>query len=343
MHFTQTDKDVALRRAIIRVWSDYFSWPETKQEQFRLRLSSEDDFRIKQAVVQSLFGSEVQSKKELDALLDSFNDAQYLLLNSTILPLHGIGADHFFLNESLPDDKTLLDFETLGDYARDDHEFQEQARKEDNPDHRIRPYRGDLYHRWARVNIDGAFYYADLSSQAGYIASVVDEFGFDRIQALIPHKYVDGPHHGKRDGKGFRYDKRIDAQGLEGQLDELQHRYHEYLYRHHETLLDLFDQTAQKCVYMRDRSREGDPHMDFVFSDKTALAAVRFRHFVSDCRQLGTDNSELETRLEHERSSALVFVEEAYRDIMENFDPTVVAMRKKRKIILADSKLKDLL
>lgn len=33
----------------------------------------------------------------------------------------------------------------------------------------------------------------------------------------------------------------------------------------------------------------------------------------------------------------------SHRAIMEHFDPTVVTLRKKRKIILADSKLKDLL
>lgn len=343
MRVTATEKEVVLRRAIIRVWPDYFSWPEAKQEQFRLQLNSEDDFRIKQAVVQSLFGGEVQSKEELDTLLDSFDDAQYLLLNSTMLPLQGIGADHFFLNESFPDEKTLLDFETLGDYARDDHQFQEQARKQDNPDHQIRPYRGDLHHCWARLNIDGAFYYAVLCSQAGYITSIVDDFGVDRIQSLIPHKYVDGAHHGKREGNGFLYDKRIDAKGLEGQLDELQHRYYEYLHKRNETLLDLFDKTAQNCVYMQDRSREEEPRMDFVFSDKAALDSIRFRHFMSDCRLVVGDNGELETRLDQERRSALAFLDDAHRDIIENFDPTVVAMRKKRKIILADSKLKDLL
>ncbi len=343
MLVSPAEKEVVLRRAIIRVWPDYFSWPEAKREQFRLQLSNEDDFRIKQVVVQSLFGGEVRSKEELDALLDSFDDAQYLLLNSTTLPLQGIGTNHFFLNESLPDDKTLLDFETLGDYARDDHQFQEQARKGDNPDHQIRPYRGDLHHCWARLSIDGAFYYVVLSSQAGHITSIVDDFGVDRIQSLIPHKYVDGAHHGKREGNGFLYDKRIDANGLEGQLDELQHRYYEYLHRRHEALIDLFDKTAQNCVYMQDRSRAEEPRMDFVFSDKAALDSIRFRHFMSDCRLIVRDNSELETRLDQEHQSALAFLDDAHRDIIENFDPTIVAMRKKRKIILADSKLKDLL
>ncbi len=84
-------------------------------------------------------------------------------------------------------------------------------------------------------------------------------------------------------------------------------------------------------------------HMDFVFSDKTALDAVRFRHFMSDCRLLAGDNHEIETQLDHERRAALAFLKESHRDIMEHFDPTVVTLRKKRKIILADGKLKDLL
>lgn len=343
MNPTKTDKAAALRRAIIRVWPDYFSWPEAQRERHRQQRSREDDFRIRQSVVLSLIGRDLRSDDELEALLESFDDAQYLLLNSTLLPLQGIGADDFFLNESLPDGKTLLDFKTLGDYARDDHQFQEQARKQDDPNYVIRPYRGDLHHSWARLRIDGGFYYADLSSQAGYLVDVLDGLGFDRIQSLIPHEYVDGANHGKREGKGFIYDKRIDAKGLEGQLEELQRRYYAYMNKRHEDLLDLFNKTARRSVYLRDRSRMDDPHMDFVFSDKTALDAVRFRHFMSDCRLLAGDNHEIETQLDHERRAAVAFLKESHRDIIDHFDPTVVTLHKKRKIILANSKLKDLL
>lgn len=343
MNSTQTDKDAALRRAIIRVWPDYFSWPEPQQEQFRLHLSSQDDFRIRQAIVQELFGHEVRSEEELEALLDSFNDAQYLLLNSTMLPLQGIGEDKFFLNECLLDDTTLLDFETVDDYARADHAFQEQAREQDDPDYRPRPYRGDLHHCWARLCIDDVFHYADLDSQAGYFIGILDELGSDRIQEFIPHEYVDGADHGKWEGKGFIYDKRLDADGLEGQLQELQRRYYGYTNERYESLLLLFDRAAEKRVYMQDRSRQDDPHMRFVFSDKTALDAVRFRHFMSDCRLIAGDNRRLQSRLDQERRSALDFVDQTHRDVLENFDPRVVPLRRKRRIILVNEKLKDLL
>ena len=338
-----TDKDAVLRRAIIRAWPDYFSWPEAERERFRLQISGEADFRIRQAVVQSLFGDEVRSAEELEELMDSFGDAEYLLLNSTMLPLQGIGADNFFLNESLPEDKTLLDFETLGAYARSDHEFQERARSRDDPDHVMRPYRGDLHRCWARLTIDGAFRYADLSSQAGYCADVLDELGFERIRSLIPHEYVAGARHGKRKGKGFIYDKRIDARGLEGQLEELQRRYYGYLKGRHEELLDSHDPTAPGCVYILQSNRGSEPHVDFVFSDGMALDSVRFRHFMNDCRRIEGDARELESRLDRERRAALAFIEEAHRDVIENYDPTVVPLRKRREIILADGKLKDLL
>lgn len=73
----------------------------------------------------------------MDSILETFGDGQYLLLNRALLPLQGIGEDNFFLNEILLTDVTLLDFNTAGDYARDDHQFQEQARKQEDPVYKI--------------------------------------------------------------------------------------------------------------------------------------------------------------------------------------------------------------
>ncbi len=306
-------------------------------------MSTEDEFRIRQTLLKELFGLKINTTEELDAVLDTFDDNEYLLLNSTLLPLQGIGENDFFLNECLDKDVTLLDFNTLGDYARDDHRFQEQARKQDNPDYKMRPYRGDIHHTWARLTIDSTFHYADISSLAGYLSDVLDEAGFDRIEELIPYHYIDGPDHGKRDKHGYLYDKRLAADGLEGQLQALQDRYYTYMRERYEALLDRFDTPAATCVYMRDRTRDIEPQMDFVFSDATALDAVRFRHFISDVRRISGDPAELENLIVQERHLALNFLADNHRDIMDNFDPTVVKLRRKRKIILANDKLKDLL
>ena len=91
-----------MRQAVIRVRPDYFALPETEHDHYRLHLSTEDDFRIRQAVARDLFGIAIGTTKKLDATLDTFDDGQYLLLNRTLLPLQGVGEDNFFLNEYLP-------------------------------------------------------------------------------------------------------------------------------------------------------------------------------------------------------------------------------------------------
>jgi hypothetical protein len=244
----QTAWNTALRQAVIRVKPDYFVLSETEREKYRLHLSTEDEFRIRQTILKELFGIAVNTTGELDSILDTFDDSQYLLLNSTLLPLQGIGEDNFFLNEYLPTDVTLLDFNTAGDYAHDDHRFQEQACKQEDPDYKIRPYRGDIHRCWARLTIDHTIHYADISSLAGYLADMLDEPGFNRIDELIPYQYIDGPEHGKREDKGHIHDKRLDADGLEGQLQALRNHYYSYMRERYEALLDRFNISPTTCV-----------------------------------------------------------------------------------------------
>ncbi|HED19083.1 MAG TPA: hypothetical protein ENI74_06220 [Gammaproteobacteria bacterium] len=301
-------------------------------------MNTEDEFRIRQTLLKDLFGIAANTTEELDSITDTFDDSQYLLLNSTLLPLQGIGEDNFFLNEYFPADVTLLNFSTVDDYARDDHCFQERARKQEDPDYKIRPYRGDIHRCWARLTIDGTFYYADISSLAGYLTDTLDELGFERIDELIPCQFINGPEHGKREDTGYVYDKRPDANGLEGQLQALRDNYYVYMRERYEVLLDRFNTSPTTCVYMRNRSRNNEPHMDFVFSDATALDAVRFRHFISDCRRIAGDPAEVDHLIEQEKHRALDFLANTYKDIMDNFDPTVVKLRRKCKIILANEK-----
>ena len=83
--------------------------------------------------------------------------------------------------------------------------------------------------------------------------------------------------------------------------------------------------------------------MDFVFSNATALDAVRFRYFVSDVRRIAGHSAELDSLIEQENNLALDYLASAHQDIMDNFDPTVVKLRRKHNMILANDKLKDLL
>jgi len=199
MILSDSEKPAALKRALMRVKPEYFSWPIEAQEKYRVAMPDMEMFRIRQALLKALFSISVNTEDEMNKAFDAFNDEQYLLFNSTLLPLAGIGEDKFFLNEHLGD-KTLLDFETLY-----------------------------------------------------------------------------------------------------------------------------------------------DPQMDFIFSDKTALQAVRFRHFMKDCREIMGDAQELDTLVEQERHAIFDYLERMHQDILHNFDPKVIRFRKKRKVILADEALKDLL
>jgi hypothetical protein len=337
-----SDREATLRRAIIRAIPDYYSWPDSERERYRLNLPKRQDFLIRQALLGSLFGIGVNTEAELNAALKGFDDERYLLLNSTLLPFQGIGENDFHLNEWLADGVSLLDFETLGDYARDDHEFQEQARNKEDPAYEIRPYRGDLHPCWARLSIDGEFHYATLLSLARQLLDTLDETGAEQIESLIPHRYVEGKNHGKREPGGTVWDLRVDAGGMELQLETLRDFYYEYLRAAHERLLDRFDEQATQRVYIQRETQGLEAHIRFIFSDKSALDAVRFRQFFSDCRRITGDLTELGAVIEQEKQAAVEFLQAQYRDIQQNFDPTVVPLRKKRKIVLADGALDDL-
>ena len=84
METIQTKWNAVLRQAVVRVKPDYFALSETEREYYRLRLNTEDDFFIRQTILKELFGIVANTTEELDSVLDTFDDSQYLLLNSTL-------------------------------------------------------------------------------------------------------------------------------------------------------------------------------------------------------------------------------------------------------------------
>ena len=293
MNLPAQERSAILRHAITQIKPAYFNWPIEEQEKYRVAMPPDEWFCIQQIVMRSLFLIEVTTEDELDAAKRSLNDEQHALRNGTLLPLYGVGEDFFWLNEDLGN-RTLLDFATLYDYDIWDHRFQEEARKNESPEYVPQPYRGSLYLAWARLLIDGRFNYAMLSMVAGYLRSEIEEAGYQQMQKLIPHHHVDGERHGKRTKTGTIWDQRIDAGGMEGQLQELRSRFWRYLDDRYAELQLEFDVSADAAVWLLDRSTPEENHVHFVFSDKTALQQVRFRHFVHDscfskhgCRNVG--------------------------------------------------------
>ncbi|HET8552769.1 MAG TPA: hypothetical protein VFM97_09890 [Gammaproteobacteria bacterium] len=336
------EQRAAVRRAIISVRPDYFSWSAVERERYRATMSDDDGWRIRRSLLHDLFGIHADSETTLEQALDQFDDEQYLRLNSALLQLQGIGDDNIFLNESFAEQTSLLDFETVYDYDLNDYEFQEKVRQEESPEYVPKPYRGDLHFVWARLQIDGKFHYATLMTAARHLLAEMEELSFDKIGELIPHNHVAGPDHGKPVKGGLVWDRRIEAGGMEAQLDELQHRCWAWQAQRFDELLTAWDREALGRVFIIPKETNGDPQVDFVFSDTTALRAVRFRHFMADCRAIVGDVSILKRAVDDERRRIAEFLEQAYEDIVTNFDPRVVKLRKKRKITIARGAWDDL-
>jgi hypothetical protein len=282
---------------------------------------------------------------EVEEAWQAMNEVQCSKINATLLPIKGIGEDFFYLNEAFPSQKNLLGFKTLYDYDFDDYKFQEDSRKKEQKDYEKKPYRGSLYLTWARLMIDDSFSYGVLSMVAGYLYCQLDEYGNDYMEKLIPHEFIHGKNHGKAQGDGYLFDLKIDAKGLELQLDELKHRFWKHLSEVYERLMDEFDKKSKQRVFILNQSQVGNPNHHFLFTDKEILKRIHFKTFMRCCRAAEqTDHSLLSGKLEEEKQLLTKYLDNQYKDIMENFDPKIVRFRKKYKVIFhRDSGLDELL
>jgi len=334
-----------LKKAIIKFVPDYFSWDKKRQEQYRIDTPEEDAFRIRQFLLRGLFDISVSNDDEVEEAWRAMNEVQCSKLNATLLPIKGIGEDYFYLNEVFCSQKNLLSFETLYDYDFDDYKYQEEARKREQKDYEKKPYRGSLYLTWARLMIDDSFSYGVLSMVAGYLYCQLDEYGNDYMEKLIPHEFTRGKKHGKAEGPGYLFDLKIDAKGLESQLDELKQRFWKHISEVHERLMVEFDKKSKQRVFILDQSQVGDPSHHFLFTDKEILKRIQLKTFMRCCRAAEqTDHSSLFRKLEEEKKLITKYLDKQYKDVMENFDPQIIRFRKKYKVIFdRDSGLDELL
>lgn len=331
----------ALRRAIMRANSDYFNMPIDEQEHYRVHMPKEHKFIILQQLALDLFGDTRDNKDELNEFYDNLSHSQLNVFNETNLPIKGIGEDYIWLNESFSD-KNLLDFETLYDLDFQDYEFQEKCRVRDFKDYVPQPYMGSLNTVWVRLFIDKCFMYGNLYCAADYVNSELDSFGHEAVEKLIPHKLVPGKNHNTKEKKGFVFDMKVDANGKEVQLDELEHRMRKYQFDRISELRIYWDQKQLEEAYQVTPIFGEANSIAFIFSDKKVLKSIRFKHFVSDFRLVEVKPTPLFEHIELEKEKLTDFLTQQLQDIENNFDPKIVKLRKKRKIIMSSQAIKDL-
>jgi hypothetical protein len=331
-----------LRRAVMKVRPEYFSWSPDQRERYGVAIPEPDRAALDATLLADLFGRTFATQEQAVGAADHIPPEELNRWNELILPLTGIGDDHFYLNEWFADGQSILNFDTVRDFDEDNYRFQETARKEEDSAYAGKPYRGSLYLNWARLYVDGRFTYATLSMAAGYIYSQLGSTAHDLLEDRIPHRFVPGKNHGRMEGDHIRWDLRVDANGQEGILEELRQRIWSYEESRWDALLSAWDESARTGVYLLDESHSDEANLHFVFTDKESLAAVRFRSFVRDCRAMHRASEELEGAVDEEKSALARFVEEQHADVMRTYDPKLSRLKWRRKVMVRKGAFDDL-
>ncbi len=308
-----------LERAVELLIPGYFSWDEDSQNKYRIFMPDDLNFKFRQFILKEAFGIEVADDDAFDDAWSDMSTQDTTKFNAILLPLQGIGEDLFFLNEYFAIGKSLLDFETLYEYDFNDFQFQEADRKT-RENYCARTYRGSLHSVWARLLIDGDFYYASLSMVSRYLAMELGNFGDDYIEERIPYDFYPGEDHGKASANGCSvYDMRINANGLESQLKELQKRTWKYLEIAEDRIEEDYDKQSEQQVLILDQSSDKDPYLHILFSDWKVLQKIRFQTFMRDCRAFeNKDHSALLQQLADEKAKLKIFLDEQYAEIMSS-------------------------
>ena len=331
---------LAARKALMVADSHYLAWPAKQQERFRATMDEKTRQKVQCVLIDCLFGIKCSSQ-ELSNTLDDIPFPKLNVLNWAELLTEGIGEDYICLNEFMAEGKSLLDFSTLYDFDYDSYLFQEEVKKQDCPDYEGIEYFGFQHPCWVRLLIQEQFYYASFMSLATYFLDEIESAGNDHINQLIPHDYVDGKNQGKPEKGGFLLDMKLDAGGLEAQLEELQSRWYIYQRERWYALSKMFSDLPS-AVFIFDQDEDEDPHRFYIFNNASTLKQIRWQHFLSDCEPLITDFSVMEDPFKKEIDDAISWLSENHREIVKNFDPKIIKLRKKMKIIISPEALEDL-
>lgn len=327
----------AARKALIAADASYYAWSAQQQEHFRATMNEQARGRVAAVLLKDLLGIECTTENASTFWHDQ-PVSKLDILNWARLLTTGIGDDYLFLNESMEEHISLLNFQTLYDYDYNDHLYQERANKKEFKGYTARDYYAFRFSCWARLIINEQFHYSTLYSLAGYLIDDINEKGDDFIQALIPHEYIEGKQHGRQEKGGFRWDMQTDAAGQEQQLDELNIRWNNYTHQRWLELSQEFKRAAP-AVYSLEKHEEGEQHRDFIFTNESTLKQIRCKHFLADCEPLMANTITLHKRAEQEIATAETWLRKTHADIMDNFDPKILKLKKKMKVVIAPGAL----
>lgn len=312
-----------LWRAVEKARPDYFAWSPQRRDRYGARIPATDLRALRRILLgDEAVRGECSSGGALATVPAELASDERRRWDEMLLPLRGIGADCFYLDEVLnpSPDRTVADFETVRELDESVCRFQHTPPMARDVTPGLRPYCGALYFHRAQLYVDGRFNYASLSMTAGYIYSRLSDCWRKLLHERIPYHYVRGKRHGELSGKHRLWDMRMVANGQERIVEELQRRIWSYQWKCFDMLLASWDAKRRSCVYLlRDDSPAGD-ELHIVFSDKDALEKVRFRSFVQDCRAIEADAGELSAIMRQEEAMLGQFIDEQHLAVLRMHD-----------------------
>ena len=141
---------------------------------------------------------------------------------------------------------------------------------------------------------------------------------------------------------GYLWDIEIQANGLEKQLEELKYRWHRYVQQRWQELSQEFCH-SDPAVFSVDDDQVDEKHRNFIFNNEAALRQIRWRYFLEDFETLKVDYATVTEQEKKELNAAKHWLQETHRDILDNFDPKVLKLRKKYKVVVAPGALDGLI
>jgi hypothetical protein len=266
-------------------------------------------------------------------MLDCVDSMMYIYdrrTNESLIEMNTILEDFLDFNESIDLASALHHFRTLRAYDQAQYRLQERERYLDHPTCcGGKPYRGSLFLTEARLSADGRDTEVLLSMAAGYLYEKLCETSSTVLKKRVPYRYVPGTHHGEVEGKYRRWDMRLDANGQDAIVEELERRIWAYEQERFDSLLTSWDTASRSCAYFVENPGTSDPRPYIVFSDKDALQRVRFRTFIQDCRSIEQPSCALEEAINEEKESLALFIATEHAEVIRTHDPKVVRLRER--------------
>jgi hypothetical protein len=244
---------------------------------------------IRLRVAREVFGRSFQDSRQLATFLDKGDYAETsrkkCRLSQEMLPFDGIGEDSFFLNEYFGDGGPYLSgFNTLMDWDRHSHDFQESCHAEEGrrPEGPL-PYEGRLLWDWARWLDCGRLVYGNLSVAGSALEAAIEEHAADLARSRYRTDFVKGPDHGTRtEGGHYKWDI------VETPEDVAELRFASDCIGRFAAIammkLSLKDALASSGVWVSRirREEDGEINENVVFSGPEAMARARFRNWLGD-------------------------------------------------------------